>query len=656
MKKAYMGKILHVNLTDGEITEEAIDDAIYERHIGGMGLGAYVLNRDIPAGADPLGPDNVLGFVSGVLTGTGSLFTGRWMVLGKSPLTGGWGEANCGGRFSPAIKRCGYDGIFFRGTSPVPVFLYIDDTACELRDASDVWGLDTVETEERLVRESGSAKTRVACIGKAGENRSLISGIATDKGRMAARSGLGALMGAKNLKAVVLNGRQRIHVHNTDRMKALSRKLNKWVRFQPPFVNGPLTAAVGALMRILPFAVIQDGFLYKMFLKKWGTVSMNVISPEIGDAPVKNWTGTSRDWGITKSFSTNPDVFTKRQTAKYHCYACPLGCGGICSVKGKYKSTHKPEYETVLCLGGLLMNTDTDSIFYLNEVLNRAGMDTISAGHAVAFAIEAYRAGCITAADTGGLKLDWGKTEEIVKLVEMMVSREGIGDVLADGVQRAARRIGKGSEEFAVHAGGQEPGAHDPRNDPLFALHYSADPAPGRHTTGALLYYEMYQLWKVVKDLPKPFPLYLKGRKYRTDRKKARMAAANSQYMNVINAAGACMFGMFIGAGRIRIFDWLNAATGWDKTPEDYMAAGKRIQTLKQMFNIRQGLDPGNIVVSDRLLGRPPLKRGANKGRTVHIEKLVRDFREEFGWDTETGHPLPETLEALDMQPAAGGA
>ncbi len=640
--KGYMGRIMMVDLTAGTVEIEDISPKVYESFLSGMGLAAHVLYSRIPAGADPLGPDNIMGFVSGLLTGTGSLFTGRWMVTALSPLTGGWGEANCGGSFSPAIKRCGVDGIFFKGISPAPVYLYVDDKGAELRSADAVWGKDAVEAEELLKETHSNAK--VACIGQAGEKRSLISGVSTDKGRMAARSGLGAVMGAKNLKALVLAGKKRIPVHNREEMKELSQICNKWVQFQPPFVPGWLTGPVGALMRIMPFVATQDGLLYKILLRKWGTVSMNQMSVEMGDSPIKNWNGTSSDWGFSKSISSNPDAYVKTETEKFHCYSCPLGCGGICKTKGKFSETHKPEYETVLSLGGFVMNKDTDSIFYLNELLNRAGMDSISAGHVVAFAMECYEKGIITTKDTGGQTLKWGDPKAIEFLVEKMVERDGIGDILADGVKAAAGHLGKEAEEIAIHCGGQEPAMHDSRNDPGFALHYSVDPAPGRHTNGAGLYYEMYQLWKKVKDVPKIGPAYWKSSKYKENIDHARMGKANSEFMNVMNGAGACLFGGFLGTKRIRIFDWLNAATGWQFTPEEYMEKGTNIQVLKQAFNIKHGLAPKSSRVPDRLLGTPPQTHGANKGRTVDVDTMMQDYWELFGWDRDTGIPSDDTI------------
>ena len=651
MDKGYMGKVLVVDLGTGTVRTEAIPDNVYENYLSGLGLGAYLLFQWIPPEADPLGPDNVLGFMSGLLTGTGSLFTGRWTVVAKSPLTGCWGDANCGGNFSPAIKRCGFDGIFFKGVSEHPVYLFADGARAELRDASALWGKDTIETEEALLKEGGPG-SRVACIGPAGEKLSLIAGIANDGGRMAARSGLGAVMGSKRLKAVVLNGKRRIGLHDRAEMKRLSQKCNRWVQFQPPLFTGPMSPYVGAMMRVLPTQMAMDGLLYKFFLRKWGTVSMNQTSIEMGDSPIKNWKGSNVDFGPGHSRSVNPDAITDRERVKYHCYSCPLGCGGKCSMTGKYTETHKPEYETVLALGGLCMNEDAESIFYLNELLNRAGMDTISAGGTVAFAIECYEQGLLTKEDTGGLELTWGNGPAIVALVEKMIRREGVGDLLADGSKMAARRLGKGSDQYAMHIGGQEAAMHDGRNDPGFNVHYAVEATPGRHTLGAQLYYEMFQLWKTVKGLPRATPLYFKGRKYRADAEKAVTAAACSKFMSLANAAGFCLFGLMLGAKRIPSFAWLNAATGWNKTPEQYLEIGARIQTLKQAFNIRQGVDPRSIKVPDRMLGLPALSKGANKGRTMDLDTMRSDYWRQFGWDPETGRPDDAAVRPLG--PSAG--
>jgi aldehyde:ferredoxin oxidoreductase len=651
MTKPYMGKILMVDLTNRTMTEEAIPDRIYEQYLSGMGLGAYILYNRIPAGADPLGPENILGFCSGFLTGTGSLFSGRWTLVGKSPLTGCWGDANCGGTFSPAIKRCGYDAIFFKGISPSPVYLHIKNGKTTLQDAAELWGRDAIETEETLKKQYGE-KAAVAVIGPAGEKVSLISGVCTDKGRIAARSGLGAVMGVKKLKAIVLDGVQRIGVDNPAEMKRLSRHCNKWVNFPVPLdkLPGNMVALVGTFLRVSPVAFPQDGLLYKTILRQWGTGGMNQMSIEMGDSPLKNWDGSNRDFPLKKSASINPDIIKSMEIVKYHCYSCPLGCGGICATKGPHAHTHKPEYESILALGGLCMNEDLDSIFYLNELLNRAGMDTISAGATAAFAIECYEKGLLTKEDTDGLELKWGNTKAMVALIEKMTKREGIGDLLADGSQAAAKKIGKGAEALTVHAAGQEPAMHDGRNDPGFNVHYSVEPTPGRHTLGAHLYYEMFQLWKRVNGLPKPSLLFTKGSKYKISKDKARASAACSKFMSLGNGAGMCMFGLFLGAKRIPTFDWLNASTGWKLTPEEYMIIGERIQTIKQNFNVKHGIQPKDNFISHRAQGKPPQQEGANKGRMVDVDQLAPGYWEEFGWDRTTGKPKDETLRRLEIK------
>jgi aldehyde:ferredoxin oxidoreductase len=650
MAHAYMGKVLWVDLGTGTINTQSIADDVYQRFLSGTGLAAYLLYQRIPPDADPLGPDNILGFVSGILTASGSLFTGRWMAVGKSPLTGTWGDANCGGNLAPGIKGCGVDAIFFSGVSDRPVYLYADTAGAELRDATALWGKDAIETERLLIEAHGKKqRARVACIGMAGERRSRIAGIVNQGGRLAARSGLGAVMGAKRLKAIVLCGAHRVTAHDPKRMKSLSLECNRHVAFQPPFLSGTMTAYLGSIMRLLPAQMEVDGMLYKIMLKKWGTVNQNQMAVEIGDAPVKNWMGSNRDFGLDQSKSTNPDTFTASVVAKYFCYSCPLGCGGISLAPDGSTEVHRPEYETTIALGGLCLNTDADSIRYLNELLNRAGMDTISVGGTVAFAIECFEKGLIGESDTGGLKLTWGDSEAIVHLVEKMVRREGIGEILADGVKRAAECIGGAAAAAAMHAGGQELAMHDGRYDPGFAVHNVVEPTPGRHTIGAYMYYEMFQLWRRLPQLPDPSLVYLKRSKYRANREKAMMAAACSQYMNVVNGAGACLFGAFLGAQRIPVFDWLNAATGWTFSPEMYLTIGHRIQTVKQLFNIRQGILPADIHISRRVLGEPPQPSGANRGRTVPLETLRRYYWREMGYDIDSGVPTDACLARLGL-------
>jgi len=655
----YTGKILNVNLTENRCVEEQLPGSFYYKYLSGIGLAARLLYERIPKGADPLGPDNILAFVSGLLTGTGSLFTGRWMAAAKSPLTHTWGDANCGGNFSPAIKQCGYDGIFISGVSPRPVYLRIGGKEPQILPADDLWGKDTTSTEEILIsRTAGKKRPAVACIGPAGEKLSLIAGICNDKGRIAARSGLGAVMGSKRLKAIVLEGARPVRPADGAAMKRLSKICSRRSHGLP-MPGGKFLVLFGKLTAKLAFQPKMDGILIASMFGKWGTVSMNQFSTELGDAPIKNWKGSCKDYPVRLSDSIDPDRILARRKMKYHCFSCPLGCGGICdlNIKGKeeWLETHKPEYETVMSFGGLLLNSDLESIFYINELLNRAGMDTISAGATVAFAQECFENGVLTLEDTGGIDLTWGNAQGIIALVEKMVTREGIGDILADGVKAASERIGKGSSAFAVSAGGQEPAMHDPRNDPGFGLHASIEPTPGRHTIGAQQYYELYALWKKVKGLPKPGLLIRVKSKFNADREKAVCAKANSCYSQLYNGAGVCLFGALLGAHRVPVFEWLNAAAGWNRGPEEYMEVGRRIQTLKQLFNIKHGIAPISLKIHPRTVGTPPLTEGPNRGRCFDLEKMMKDYWEEIGWDRETGIPTMKTIEELGLSAVMEG-
>lgn len=655
--KGYTGKILFVDLSSGEIRAEKVPDEVYENYLSGLGLGVHTLYQHIPAGADPLGPENMLGFVSGLLTGTPSVVTGRWMMVCKSPITGGWGDANCGGTFSPAIKQCGYDGIFIKGISPTPVYLYVDSKTAELRPADHIWGLDAVTAEQQLKNETRKVKKpEVIVIGTSGEKISLISGIVNDGGRIAARSGGGAVMGSKKLKAVVLAGVKTIQCENPRAMKSISRELAvKMRKFNPPkFFHGGFFPLLGKLMGRMKTSVPMDGALLGMLMKHWGTISNNTLGITSGDTPLKNWKGSVVDFNASHYNELNPDKILKIEKRKYHCYSCVIGCGGIVKIaketNGEFTRTHKPEYETVTTFGGLIMNKDLNAILYINELLNRAGMDSISAGSTVAFAMECYEHGIITKEMADGLELTWGNSEATVALVKKMIAREGIGDLLADGVKVAAEKLGVSGAPYAVTAGGQEPGMHDSRFDPLLAIAFSTDATPGRHTIGSAQYYDMIHLWEKVSWAPKS-GVYLKDDEYVPTEKLAQKSVALSCYKALTDGVGGCLFAMVLGVNHWKMFEWLNAATGWDKTPDEYMEIGRRIQTLRQMFTIKHGIDPMSYKMSPRMAGEPPLQEGPNKNRTVPIEEMMRLHWRTMGWDEVSGVPTGALLTRLDMAP-----
>ena len=647
--KAYTGKVLWVDLTHGSWFVESIPNEIYQKYLGGTGLGAWLLYRTIPAGADPLGPDNVLGFLPGLLTGTGSLFTGRWMAVAKSPLTGTWGEANCGGTLAHAIKQCGFDGILFKGISPKPVYLYIDSHGPQLREASHLWGKDAIETEDWLmVEHAGKKRPAVAAIGQAGEKLSLISGIVNDRGRLAARAGLGAVMGSKQLKAVVLAGAHRVGPHDPLQTKLLSLQYKRSKLFPARLLGGRILAILGQVLGKMPVGMTQSGKLLGAILSKWGTIGNYQITANWGDTPFKNWAGTDKDNPRIHQ-TIDPDRVRNSEKRKYHCRGCPLGCGGIVELNGNLKESHKPEYETTAGFTALLLNDDLELVYELNELLNRAGMDSISAAGSLGFAMECYEKGWITKEDTGGIELTWGNVPAIREVVRQMTARQGFGAWLADGSRKAAEKLPPEAMEAAIQAGGQEIAFHDPRMDPGLALHASIDPSPGKHTNGGYLFYELYQLWTRIPRLPAPPLFYAKGSRFSPGNGRTEAAVAVSNFTQFYNAMGACYMGMLIGVSRVPIFEWANAATGWQLSPEEYLHTGQRIQTLRQMFNIRQGIDPRSLKISKRLTGDPPLPSGPNRGACFDLEDFMQAYWKEMGWEAETGIPTEETLRELDL-------
>jgi len=651
--KGFWGRICTVDLNLHEIRFETFGEQMYRKWLGGVGLGAKMLWDRIKPGIDPMGPDNVLGFTTGLLTDTGSVFTGRFTVVTKSPLSGGWGDANCGGYFSPFLKRCQIDALFVSGVADRPVYLLLDENHAELRDASDLWGRDTIHTETELKGRHGKG-AQVACIGPAGELKSFIASISTDSGRMAARSGVGGVMGAKNLKAVVVLGHAKIGVADKAKVHELTEAFRgrlKSFSFLKPLLRDRMLAMAGR-MTGKPVFLRQPSVLWRWLLKKYGTPSLTAICAENGDSPIKNWSGdVVADFPPERYRKISGDAVIKYETKKYGCYSCPIRCGGTVTMDvGPHpiEKMHKPEYETICAVGDLLLNDDLPAIFRLNDMLNRGGIDSISCGGVLAFAIECFTKGIIDSHDTGGLDLTWGNAEAITQLTRMIVHREGIGDVLADGVKVAAERIGKGSEQYAVHCGGVEVPMHDAKLDPGLGMTYHCEPTPGRHTVSSLQFLEVQALEKQFSRA-KSIPL-ISSRKerYRFD-DKGEAIAIGSSYKMLVDAAGACLFGTQVGGG-LPLCEWMNAVTGWNLSHDEYLIIGERIEHLRHAFNIREGLNPiRDFRLHPRVYGDPPLTRGPLKGITLDIDVLAKSFYEAMGWDLGTGKPYLAKLQDLGL-------
>ena len=613
MARGYMGKMLFVDLSKNELKDEALDEKLCRQFIGGYGIGARILFSQQKAGIDPLGPDSILGILSGPFTGTPAVSGTRFTVVAKSPLTGGWGDANSGGYFGAFMKFAGYDALFFSGISPKPVYLFINNGKAELRDAVHLWGKDTYQTEEMLKSELGK-DAEVACIGPSGERLSLISAV-INRGRTAARSGLGAVMGSKRLKAVVVKGNMKVPLADEAETKELRRK---W------------QAQLGG---------------HIAWLKPFGTPFLVDIGVQTGDSPVKNWTGV----GMIDFPDFQPiakEAVMERTEKRFACYMCPIGCGGCMKEgTGEYQyaaGTRRPEYETTAMFGTNCLNNNLESIIKAGDICDRYGIDTISAGAAIALAIECYEKGLITHRDTDGIEMTWGNHRSIVAMTEKLARREGFGDVLADGVKVAAEKIGKGADQYAIHIGGQELPAHDPKHGFYFATSYRMDPTPGRHFVGS----ELSDAPEYPSGLLPKFDL-----KSFSGRGGARKIGTS--FHQTVVCAGMCLFVFWAFPNVEPIGEFMRAITGWDVTAEELLETGERIANLRQAFNIREGLNPLEFKMPGRVSGRPPLKEGPAAGVTVDEDTMIREYLTAMDWDLKTAKPSKRKLLELGLADVA---
>lgn len=660
--KGFQGKILVVNLADLSYQIEELPEEIYRQYLGGYGLGAYYIYKHMKPGCDPLGKENILGFTPGVLTGTGAAFTGRYSVCGKSPLTGkgirtngefctgGWGNANAGGSFGPAIKRAGFDAIFFHGQSQTPVYLLITNDKISLEDAGFLWGKDVVETEEELVALHGQ-KANIAAIGAAGENLSLIAGIVNDKGRIAARSGLGAVMGSKKLKALCLLANKKIEFHDRPKMQAITKKYFARIK---AYKENKIVTRIGSridyfapVMRILRMGLTAPARLLPYIMGGFyggvasGTSMSTIISAQNGDSPVKNYKGVGYlDYPMKKAMKLRFKALNAYGSKQYGCFSCPLKCGYMLKYDNlpyEDKETHRPEYETVCAFGSLILNDDMDLLLQANEYLNRVGMDSISAGATIAYVLEAVEEGFINKEDFAcdeypqGFLPVWGDPTYIMPLLRLIVNREGIGDKLADGVD-AAKSHFPGTESFAIAANGSAMGMHDLRLTKSYSLPFVADPTPGRHTGGS---YD-YGLMGMADFFPDLKPLL---KKEDASFEQGKAACVSIMMHQVMESLGMCMFIYFFND--YSLLEMLEAATGWKMNVNEVLEIGGRIQTMRQMFNAREGAIRHEL--PKRAVGDPPMKKGPLEGKTVDVEAMIQGYYLGMGYHQD-GVPTPDTL------------
>jgi aldehyde:ferredoxin oxidoreductase len=619
MLGGYAGKMLFVDLSKGSMKEAELPEQIYREFIGGYGIGVRVLYEQMKGRVDPLGEGNMLGFVTGALTATSVPGSGRYGVVAKSPLTGAWGESNGGGTLGPELKTAGFDAVFFKGVASKPVYLLLRNGTAELKDASGLLGKDTYETEDCIHEETGDAKLKIASIGPAGEAKSLLAGIANEKGRIAARGGVGAVMGSKNLKAIAVKGGvKKITVADRAKLNQAQERFLSIIR-SSEFGKGLSAAGTGGALSFLL---------------------------SIGDSPVKNWrlTGAESMPTANKLDSGNMDKYKK---SIYACQACPIRCGAIIEQKeGRFAipgEMHRPEYETLAALGSLLVNDNQEAVIKVNDICNRYAIDTISTGTAIAFAMECYENGLIGKEDTDGLELVWGNADAIVAVAEKIAKREGFGAVLADGPTIAAQRIGKGSEQYAMTIRGNGLPFHDPRMSPAGGTAMIIDANPGHHMNSQIT--GMLENGAPVGSDPAlQFP---KMNPFSDFDKKGQLYAVGTAYHQLLDDAGMCAL-YTVNTTPPDLAELISGVTGWDFGWEEALKAGRRVLTLRQAFNAREGITPDQIDlpkrIKDELL---PVATGAPP--KIDFQALKAGFFSAMGWDLKSGMPSKETLADLGL-------
>lgn len=612
MKGGYVGKMLFVDLTSRALKEQELTETMARDFIGGPSLGARVLYDMMKPGVDPLGPENVLGFVTGPLTGSGAFFGSRYTVVCKSPVTGGFNDANSGGFFGQELKKAGYDAVFFTGVASEPVYLWINDGKAEVRSAAGLWGKDSKETLDALIKETGEPDLRASVIGPAGEHLSLLSCPINEGHRAPGRGGSGAVMGSKKLKAIAVHGTAKIPVANQPKLNELNKRISSAMK------TGPLKEMVA-------------GF------SEYGTGAFTTPSALSGDSPVKNWGGIGIiDFDEEKAAKMGSPTFDANyKTKKYACSHCPLGCGADYEVNGgkwPLGKTERPEYETAAAFGVLCLNDDAEAMMKCNEICNRYGLDTISTGGTVAWAIECYENGVLTKDDLDGIEAKWGSGDAIVALTQKIADATGCGKILALGSARAAQKWGKGAEYLQV-VGGIELPMHDPKLAPGYGRTYATDPTPARHVKGSLAMLQAF-------DPSQPKYNY-KGTGF------LDIVLTASQEVN--NASGLCMFLSLSGAAPETQADMVEAVTGWSFKGQNQLYAGMRSIDMRQAFNVREGLTPADFVIPPRSVGHPAPKEGPTAGVDIDTKLLAQNFYDMIGWDENTGKPTLGSLMMLGL-------
>ena len=627
MLYGYTGKILHVDLTRGKLSTEQPTEDFYKTYIGGSAMGTYYVYNNTPAGADPLGPENTLTLMLSATTGVSISGQSRMTATAKSPLSGLIGDSQVGGFFPAEMKFSGFDGIVFTGKSPKPVYLWIHDGEAELKDASRLWGKITRDAHEAILEEVGDPKTEIALIGPAGEKLVRFAAIMNMCNRANGRTGMGAVMGSKNLKAVAVRGHQKVKTADP--------------------------AAITRLARLAPKRVQDIGDMKG--LQDFGTASVLNYQNTSGGLPTRNYTSGTFDQAEDLSGEHMSETILKENDT---CYACVVRCKRVVETEYKGKQVDPffggPEYETLSTFGSYCGIGDMNAVALANQTCDQYGLDTIACGATVAFAMDCFEHGLLTLEDTGGIDLRFGNADAMLAIVEKIARREGIGELLGNGSARAAQIIGHGAEDLVIAVKNGELPAHMPQVKRSLALIYAVNPfgadhQSSEHDPGYTPDTASYNLERFAEiGMTNPMSDRV------LNREKVKMALYSEWNYSFMDTATLCQF-VYGPAWQVygpkEQAELMRATTGWDWTVADVQKVGERRLNMLRAFNAREGVGRDHDRLPKRIYDEP-LKGGASDGVAVtrqEVEQALDIYYEMCGWDVATGKPTKAKLEQLGL-------
>jgi aldehyde:ferredoxin oxidoreductase len=606
----YHGKILIADLSKGTLIDEPLNEKYARDFLGSTGLAARYLYDMVDEKTDPLGPDNPLILMPGLLNGTSGPSVSRWGGATKSPYTGHYGDANASAWFGAELRNSGYDGIILKGKSAKPVYIYIKDSVAELKDASGLWGKDTYKTQEEIKKACGDNRTQIACIGPASENLVLYGNIMSEYGHCLGRAGLGCVMGSKKVKAIAVRGKMKLPMKEPNKFREVARQA---------------------------MTEVKEGF-FTQWMHEGGTASWVDSAIAYGDGPTNYYTAPTLPEATKIS---GAEQFEKFQTDSTACFGCPIRCRKILQIKeGKYlyDRVEGPEYETLIALGAMMgLDLDMSTAVYLNEMCNAYGFDTISSGASAGYAFYLYNLGVISEKDTGGLKLTWGNVDAAVELLHLIGKNQGFGAILAGGTKRMAQKYGRPLGE-AVQTKGLEIPMHDPRAYHSMGLVYATAPRGADHNKS-----NGYQIDGGTGHPDLSFDI--------TDRwadDKAAMVERSQNWVAVSDSIGICLWALIPVT---LITAMINASTGWNTDLDQLLKTGERIFQLQRALSCKLGISAKDDVLPELIVR--PIPEGGTEGHVPNMEKMLPEYYALRDWDSTTGKPSKKRLESLDMSEIA---